>query len=99
MLNQLGIWSLCCLRLSPIHLSGQQTQASVDYFSGTALFEYHTVLPTGFEADQEYPADLARLSRSVLEGRGFPVTYREFEGGHHVPPAFLLREIVDWIGN
>jgi phospholipase/carboxylesterase len=48
-------------------------------------------------ADQILPID--RCSRRivpVLEDRGYDVTYREFEGGHEVPPPIVV-EAMKWL--
>jgi predicted esterase len=50
------------------------------------------------EADDVLP--IGRTSRRIvpaLEDDGYDVTYREFAGGHTVPPG-IAREAVDWLG-
>jgi predicted esterase len=50
------------------------------------------------DADDVLP--VARTSRRIvrsLEDDGYDVTYREFTGGHTVPPE-IAREAVDWLG-
>lgn len=39
----------------------------------------------------------ARKIVPALESDGYPVTYREFDGGHAVPPQ-IAREALDWLG-
>ncbi|SOD97934.1 Predicted esterase [Blastococcus haudaquaticus] len=49
-------------------------------------------------ADEVLP--IGRTSRRIvpaLENDGYEVTYREFAGGHTVPPE-IAREAVDWLG-
>jgi predicted esterase len=50
------------------------------------------------EADGVLPIE--RTSRRIvpaLEGDGYDVTYREFPGGHAVPPE-IVRAALDWLG-
>ena len=50
------------------------------------------------DADDVLP--VGRTSRRIipsLEDDGYGVTYREFPGGHTVPPE-VAREAVDWLG-
>jgi predicted esterase len=38
----------------------------------------------------------SRIIAPQLEGRGYPLRYREFDGGHTIPPE-VAREAVDWM--
>ncbi|MCJ7624940.1 MAG: hypothetical protein MUO76_15675 [Anaerolineaceae bacterium] len=47
--------------------------------------------------DQAAGYELGIRSRDILTNRGHDVTFRDFEGGHIMPPKEILKEIVDWI--
>ncbi len=46
--------------------------------------------------DDLVPTSMAESTRDLLVGHGYTVTYREFTGGHSVPPE-LLSSAIDWI--
>jgi phospholipase/carboxylesterase len=50
-------------------------------------------------ADQILPLDqTSRLIVPGLKNRGYDVTFREFEGGHDMPPA-IAKEGLTWVAN
>ncbi len=46
--------------------------------------------------DELVPAWMSESTRDLLLSHGYDVTYREFSGGHRVPPE-LLHSVTDWI--
>jgi phospholipase/carboxylesterase len=49
--------------------------------------------------DQPAPYELATRSRNILVNYGYDVTFREFDGGHNLPPGEILEQVVNWIQN
>ena len=46
--------------------------------------------------DELVPPSMAEATRDLLTSHGYDVTYREFVGGHRVPPELLV-SVTDWI--
>ncbi|MFQ6077421.1 MAG: alpha/beta hydrolase [Candidatus Bathyarchaeia archaeon] len=49
--------------------------------------------------DQEAEYEFGVRSRDVLVNHGYDVTFRDFEGGHRLPPQEILAQVVNWIKN
>ena len=48
------------------------------------------------EHDPVIGVEFARAARTLLEGAGLPLLYREFPGGHHVDPRVLV-DLARWL--
>lgn len=55
------------------------------------------VFITHGKEDQAAKHEFGIRSRDILINHGYDVTFRDFEGGHNLPPKEILREIADWI--
>jgi len=55
------------------------------------------VFITHGKEDQNPEFGLGIRSRDILTKHGHDVTFRDFVGGHSIPPDPILREIADWI--
>ncbi|MFQ6000120.1 MAG: alpha/beta hydrolase, partial [Anaerolineae bacterium] len=49
--------------------------------------------------DDQVPYELGTRSRDILLKHGYDVTFRDFDGGHTLPPEEILAQIVKWIKN
>jgi phospholipase/carboxylesterase len=66
--------------------------------SGTRVGKPRVFISHG-RADQILPLDqTSRLIVPGLKNRGYDVTFREFEGGHDMPPA-IAKEGLTWVAN
>lgn len=74
------------LAFSPGFIPGGPRRGAPQFFISHGIGD--DVLPIHVTARKIVPA---------LEHEGYPVTYREFDGGHSVPPQ-IAREALDWLG-
>ena len=85
------------LGLATGDLFGRLVAFSPGFVPGTARQGRPAVFVSHGDADDVLPVD--RTSRRIvpaLREEGYDVTYREFAGGHSVPPE-VAREAVDWL--
>jgi len=74
------------LAFSPGFIPGGPSRGAPRFFVSHGIGD--DILPIHVTARKIVPA---------LESDGYPVTYREFDGGHAVPPQ-IAREALDWLG-
>ena len=69
-----------------------------DWMDSSTLAEANNIPVLIFQGteDQLVTSQMSESTRDLLLNNGFDVTYREFAGGHTVPPE-LLPSVVEWI--